>query len=68
MIIGRTLHDDDAAWSAHQDMQIDAWLTTTPAQRLAWLEEAIVFAHRAGALPQQRTNPRVEPLSHVRDR
>jgi hypothetical protein len=40
-------------WAIHRDAQIDAWLTTTPAQRLAWLEEAIVFAHHAGALPRE---------------
>jgi len=27
---------------------------TTPAQRLAWLEEMIVLAHRSGALPRRR--------------
>ena len=26
---------------------------TTPAQRLAWLEKAIEFAQRAGALPRR---------------
>ena len=28
-------------------------LAATPAQRLAWLEEAIVLAHRTGALPRR---------------
>jgi hypothetical protein len=32
-------------------------------QRLQWLEEAIAFAHRAGALPRHGT-PNTEP--HVR--
>lgn len=30
---------------------------TTPAQRLAWLEQAIDFAHRAGALPRTPAMP-----------
>ncbi len=48
---------DDVAWTDHRDAQIDAWLTTTPAERLAWLEEAIGFAHRAGALPRPPEGP-----------
>lgn len=44
----------DGGWSAHRRRQRDAWLATTPDQRLAWLEEAIAFAHRAGALPRRR--------------
>jgi len=34
---------------------------TTPEQRLAWLEEAIAFAHRAGALPRQEARPDERP-------
>lgn len=45
---------DDATWPDQRDAQVEAWLATTPAQRLAWLEEAIAFAHRVGALPRQR--------------
>jgi hypothetical protein len=44
----------EGGWEAHQRRQQDAWARTTPAQRLAWLEEAIRFAHRAGALPRRR--------------
>jgi hypothetical protein len=39
-------------WEAHRDEQIDAWLRTTPAQRLAWLEDAIAFARHVGAHPR----------------
>lgn len=35
-----------------REAQVDAWLAATPAQRLAWLEEAIRSAHRTGALPR----------------
>ena len=31
-------------WDRHRREQVEANLTTTPAQRLAWLEEAIRFA------------------------
>jgi hypothetical protein len=27
---------------------------TTPEQRLAWLEQALIFAHEAGALPTRQ--------------
>ena len=30
--------------------------TTTPAERLAWLEEMIALAHVSGALPRPRTS------------
>lgn len=40
------------SWQAHRHQQRRAWLAATPAQRLAWLESAIAFAHRAGALPR----------------
>lgn len=36
--------------------------SATPAQRLAWLEEALEFAYRAGAIPQPIPET-IEPLS-----
>ncbi|MDP8969108.1 MAG: hypothetical protein M3N52_01080 [Actinomycetota bacterium] len=42
----------EGGWQEHRRWQVEAWSSTTPAQRLAWLEEAITFAHRAGALPR----------------
>jgi hypothetical protein len=50
----------DAAsdWERHRREQLRRILAeTTPAQRLAWLEEAIAFAHRAGALPRREGRP-----------
>jgi hypothetical protein len=38
-------------WEGHRRWQLTAALEATPAQRLAWLEEAIALAYRAGALP-----------------
>jgi hypothetical protein len=39
--------------AAHRDALTMA-LDATPAERLAWLEEAIAIAHAAGALPRRR--------------
>lgn len=32
---------------------LDASLAVTPSQRLAWLEQALVFAMKTGALPKR---------------
>ncbi len=43
-----------AAWrQEHRREQMLAGLAATPAQRLAWLEAAIAFAHATGALPRR---------------
>ena len=42
--------DWDGGYDAHEARQRRAWLDSTPAQRLEWLEQAIAFAHAAGAL------------------
>jgi hypothetical protein len=44
----------DGSWQAHRERQRTAWLQASPAQRLAWLEQAIALAHRTGALPRRR--------------
>ncbi len=44
--------DWEADWESHQRWQLVSGLAATPAQRLAWLEEARAFAHRCGALPR----------------
>ena len=43
-----------AGWEAHRIHQLTLALRATPAQRLAWLEEAIILAHQVGALPRRR--------------
>ena len=40
----------DATWEGARDQLLESILRATPAQRLAWLEEALELAHRAGAL------------------
>ena len=47
-------------WDRHRREQLEANLTTTPAQRLAWLEEAIRFAWKVGALPQREVRSEEE--------
>lgn len=47
--------DGDPGWDEHARQRVRDWLDTTPAQRLAWLQEAIVFARRAGALEDDPT-------------
>jgi hypothetical protein len=42
----------DPGWLDHRREQIRSQLRATPAQRLAWLEDAIQLAARAGALPR----------------
>jgi hypothetical protein len=50
-----TANVDDAVmdgWEAHRREQLARTASATPLQRLRWLEEAIEFAYRAGALPR----------------
>jgi hypothetical protein len=46
--------DDDwqSDWEGHRTWQLTSALAATPAQRLEWLEQAIEFAWRCGALPK----------------
>lgn len=51
MMSGSSLEERKASWrEEHRLEQLVAGLDATPAQRLAWLEAAIEFAYRAGAL------------------
>jgi len=43
----------DATWEGARKQLLDSTLAATPAQRLAWLEEMLELAHRAGALGSQ---------------
>lgn len=50
-------------WADHRSMQLESALTTTPHERLTWLEEAIRFAFAAGALPRrEHSTDRIPPL------
>lgn len=44
--------DWECGWEDARRRQLTAGLQATPAQRLAWLEEMIVLAYRARALPR----------------
>ena len=50
-------HSWQAGWKDNERDQLRFWLKATPAQRLAWLEEAIELAHRAGALDAKKHDP-----------
>lgn len=41
-------------WNADDQSLLDATLSATPAQRLAWLEEALQVAYASGALKPRR--------------
>lgn len=47
----------DATWVGARRQLLEAIRAATPTQRLAWLEEALELAHRAGALGKERTGP-----------
>lgn len=42
-----------ASWEGNRDEQLRSWLRATPAQRLAWLEEALQLAWNAGAIKRR---------------
>jgi len=48
---------DAGGWAGARQAQEDAWLATTPAQRLAWLEEAISFARTALVAATEAADP-----------
>ncbi len=49
-------------WDGNRDALLDSTLTATPAQRLAWLEDAIEIAYRAGASSNRATRaPSLKP-------
>lgn len=45
--------DVQRGWEAHRRERLDLNLAATPAQRLAWLEEAIALAYLTGAFPRK---------------
>ena len=48
------MSDSDASWEGARRFQFERALEASWAQRLAWLEQAIELAYRAGALPRCR--------------
>ena len=51
---------ETVTWAGLERAQFRDVLSATPAQRLAWLEEAMRLAHASGALPLQ-TGSRIAP-------
>ena len=47
----------DVTWADVERAQLETMLAATPAQRLAWLEEAMRLAHASGALAAARRKP-----------
>ncbi len=43
----------DATWQGARRQLLETTLAATPAQRLAWLEEALELAYRSGALARR---------------
>jgi len=43
-------------WDEQRRWQLRSTATASPAQRLAWLEDAIRLAHQCGALDRARRN------------
>lgn len=49
-----------SGWDQHREDQLRRTASATPLQRLRWLEEAIAFAFRAGAITEaSQQGPRV---------
>ena len=51
---GRPGEWDAASWEGVERAQLETMLAATPAERLAWLEEAMRLAHASGALEAAR--------------
>ncbi len=52
-----------AGWESNRQAGLDAVVSATPAQRLAWLEDALRLAHRVSALPKRDEPPAVDALT-----
>ena len=48
--------DWDATWGGVREQLLRSPLAATPAQRLAWLEEVLELAYRAGALSRRNSS------------
>ena len=49
---------DAGGWAGALQAQEEAWLETSPEQRLEWLEDAIAFARAAAAARARAREPR----------
>lgn len=51
----------NATWEGARRQHLEATRAATPAQRLAWLEEVLELAYRAGALGKAPADPGGRP-------
>jgi len=49
----------DATWEGARRQHLESTLAATPVQRLAWLEEMLELALRAGALERSPTRQKI---------
>lgn len=56
------MSDPIDGWDEHRRRQIREIAETTPAQRLAWLEETIDLVLRAGAIPLKDRQDRADEI------
>lgn len=56
-------HTPPDGWETHRREQLATETAASPLQRLRWLEEAIAFAFRAGALPPHTIDSSQKPGS-----
>jgi len=68
--MGEAGQQPEDGWEAHRRDQRRRVALATPLQRLRWLEDAIIFAHRTGALPRTTTpgSVQAQPPSPPSDR
>ncbi|MEX2352701.1 MAG: hypothetical protein WD709_00840 [Gammaproteobacteria bacterium] len=62
MSLKHPIHDEadwQYDWEDHALEQLRAWQETTHTQRLAWLEEAILLAHKSGALHKRQNDTEI---------
>lgn len=50
-------HDWNGDFTAAEERALESSLAATPSERLKWLEEALAFAYRVGALKSREQPP-----------
>jgi hypothetical protein len=55
----------EASWEETRRRQLTLGLRATPAERLRWLEEMLLIAHRSGALERRRKHKRAHSSLEV---
>ena len=60
--------NDSSGWQRHEREQRRAWRRLTPAQRLAWLWQAKLFAHNAMGRARPAAKQPADTDPHVLDK